>query len=68
MERIPNYVKTMIGSGVGTVLSGAGLWIGQTYGMPLLGIHAFGVAGLALTVLGTTATAVQFYRHTTDRH
>lgn len=59
MENIPTFVKTMVGTGVGTTLTGGGIWAAQQFGIPTLWVTAFGVPGIALSVLGASATIIQ---------
>ena len=60
----------MIGTGVAALSSGGGVWIAETFGVPVLGVTALGISGLAVTTLGAVATTLQFYRYLNeeDRH
>lgn len=55
----------MMGAGGGMLLSGGGIYLGKTLGMTSICLTAFNVSGIALAVLGTAATTVQFYRYLT---
>jgi hypothetical protein len=59
MEKIPTFSKTMVGSGAGTILCGGGIWVAQQFGTPTILLTAFGVSGLALAILGTSASIIQ---------
>lgn len=53
----------MVGSGAAMILSGGGIYIAKTLGTASIWITAFNISGLALAILGTSATTIQFYRY-----
>jgi len=68
MERIPEFVKTMIGTGIGTALCGVGVWAAQLGGAPVFWLTCFGASGIALGTLGIGASSIQLYRYFSRSH
>ncbi len=63
MENIPEFAKTMTGSGISIALCGGGIWVAKTLGVTSTWLTIFGLSGSTLAALGAVSTTIQFYRY-----
>ncbi len=58
----------MVGSGLGMILSGGGIYTAKTLGLTSLWLTVFNISGLMLAIVGTSITTVQLCRYASREH